>query len=55
MPFISTKTNVNVSKEKEIELKEKLGQAISQAMKQIKSQEAEREHPKPGQLLNFHR
>ena len=29
MPFISTKTNVNVSKEKEIELKEKLGQAIS--------------------------
>lgn len=34
---------------------EKLGQAISQAMKQIKSQETEREHPKPGQLLNFHR
>ena len=34
---------------------EKLGQEISQAMKQIKSQEAEREHPKPGQLLNFHR
>ena len=34
---------------------EKIGQAISQAMKQIKSQEAEREHPKPGQLLNFHR
>lgn len=34
---------------------EKLGQAISQAMKQIKSQETEREHPKPGQILNFHR
>ena len=30
---------------------EKLGQAISQAMKQIKSQEAEREHPKPGQII----
>ena len=29
MPFISTKTNVNVPKDKEIELKEKLGQAIS--------------------------
>ncbi len=29
MPFISTKTNVNVSKEKETELKERLGQAIS--------------------------
>ena len=29
MPFISTKTNVNVSKEKEVELKERLGQAIS--------------------------
>ena len=33
---------------------EKLGQAISQAMKQIKSQETEREHPKPGQLLNYY-
>ncbi len=29
MPFISTKTNVSVSKEKEIQLKDKLGQAIS--------------------------
>lgn len=33
---------------------EKLGQAISQAMKQIKRQEAEREHPKPGQILNYY-
>lgn len=29
MPFIDTKTNVTVSKEKETELKERLGQAIS--------------------------
>jgi len=29
MPFISTKTNVTVSKEKETQLKERLGQAIS--------------------------
>ena len=29
MPFISTKTNVTVSKEKEKQLKERLGQAIS--------------------------
>ena len=29
MPFISTKTNVNVPKEKEIQLKERLGQAIA--------------------------
>ncbi len=29
MPFISTKTNVTVSKEKESQLKERLGQAIS--------------------------
>ena len=29
MPFISTKTNVSVSKEKETQLKERLGQAIS--------------------------
>ena len=29
MPFISTKTNVNVPKEKEVQLKERLGQAIS--------------------------
>ena len=30
---------------------DKLGQAISQAMKQIKRQETEREHPKPGQII----
>ena len=30
---------------------EKLGQAISQAMREIKRQEAEREHPKPGQII----
>lgn len=30
---------------------EKIGQAISQAMKQIKRQEAGREHPKPGQII----
>ena len=29
MPFISTKTNVSVSGEKETQLKERLGQAIS--------------------------
>ena len=29
MPFISTKTNVTVTKEKETQLKERLGQAIS--------------------------
>ena len=29
MPFITTKTNVTVSKEKETQLKERLGQAIS--------------------------
>lgn len=29
MPFISTKTNVTVSKESEIKLKERLGKAIS--------------------------
>ena len=29
MPFISTKTNVKVTKEKETQLKERLGQAIS--------------------------
>lgn len=29
MPFISTKTNVSISKEKEKQLKERLGQAIS--------------------------
>ncbi len=29
MPFISTKTNVTVSKEKETQLKERFGQAIS--------------------------
>lgn len=29
MPFISTKTNVSVTKEKETKLKERLGQAIS--------------------------
>ncbi|WP_044933281.1 hypothetical protein [Oribacterium sp. NK2B42] len=29
MPFISTKTNVTVTKEKEKQLKERLGQAIS--------------------------
>ncbi|MCR5032236.1 MAG: hypothetical protein K6A92_05180 [Lachnospiraceae bacterium] len=28
MPFISTKTNVNVPKDKEVELKERLGKAI---------------------------
>ncbi len=28
MPYINTKTNVNVSKEKEIEIKKKLGKAI---------------------------
>ena len=30
---------------------EKIGQAISQAMREIKRQEAEREHPKPGQII----
>ncbi len=29
MPFISTKTNVSITKEKETELKQRLGQAIS--------------------------
>ncbi|MCR4746798.1 MAG: hypothetical protein K5894_16400 [Lachnospiraceae bacterium] len=29
MPFISTKTNVQISQEKETQLKERLGQAIS--------------------------
>lgn len=33
---------------------EKIGQAISQAMREIKRQEAEREHPKPGQILNYY-
>ena len=31
---------------------EKLGQAISQVMRELKRQEAGREHPKPGQILN---
>ena len=29
MPFISTKTNVKISEEKETQLKERLGQAIA--------------------------
>ncbi len=33
---------------------EKLGQAISQAMREQRRKEAEREHPKPGQILNYY-
>ena len=32
---------------------EKLGQAISQAMREIKRQETERKTPAPGKILNY--
>lgn len=32
---------------------QKIGQAISQAMREIKRQEAERKTPAPGKILNY--